>query len=564
MTTDLQQQLNMNTSSDYAYDPTKNTDKQWLSVNDNNQGSYNAGIVFELPNLRTKLCPFNEARLVGAISITSGTGSAFTNANFSAGNYMISFPFGIQGMFYGVSVKTSNGTQMLNNPDIPLRNYVESLETRVSSSLSDFENYHNFKADSGFPFQCTATLSNTSLLGPSNYYTASALPADGNIVYNYTNYSNSMKDSAYIQKIARYDTARNAIVIPFDIPLGLIDPFFNTMDFLLTNVGLELVFLTAFYGIGTTYKAIDFFDRTAIRGDAVDFLAPVVTIDTSNQFNIGSTCRLYYPYVIPQAAELVRISQLLNTGWVKNIEWLVPNVRLYQISAVTNGTTWSDTVVTSVVLPQKLHLLAVPSGAFSQKDNSATWATLRNVDGITATAWDYTFRQGMAAGNAIPVPFGKVQVEIDGKQYFTNVAQSFNESWELFKENLVDRGENELLSPYITMQDKHGYYRGLASYDISRLQERIQNPYAGVPIRLGLTFFPNSNYTPLSLAADIIPQTSGLTTGLAVASVNVDLYVIIERSQKVRLNISRANVDVTVGLNPDSYAPSSSTQRVTY
>ena len=105
-------------NNELPYDPNQAIEKQWLMVNDNNNGSYAAGIDIQLPNLGSQYVPLNEMRLTGSIEVT-GIGAALTAAD------RFIFPFGVEDIIYAVQMKTDNGVDLLTDVDNPLSNFSE-------------------------------------------------------------------------------------------------------------------------------------------------------------------------------------------------------------------------------------------------------------------------------------------------------------------------------------------------------------------------------------------------------------------------------------------------------
>ena len=144
-----------------------------------------------------------------------------------------------------------------------------------------------------------------------------------------------------------------------------------------------------------------------------------------------------------------------------------------------------------------------------------------------------------AAGtdNAAPVAFSNVQIEVNGKQYFSNPPQNVDENWEYTSEVLFGNGESDIAKPILTKTDLITGYAGYAGFDLARMQERNGFIYGSVPLRLGLVFMGQNSVRSFAQLCALY----GIT--FPPPSITVDIYVVVEKSQRVQFNISKSDVD---------------------
>lgn len=518
MSSDKRQVDNMFVSDEYVYDETMNVDRQILFTQDeNNNDGYLSGIQFNLNGLRSKLVPLNEARLVGGLKIeypqtaTANSGSLFTFPQTG-------WTLGEMGLISGITVQTSNGVVLLNNTQLQLRNYVRYLQSRSAEHRNQGDAYD------------TGIVPEDDALSP--------LPGTSSAPINaaYTTKANLFAANAYY---TLPDASHNATVqVPFDIALKDLDPFFEAMDFLLTNVGLIINFQIGFNLSNNDIRTIDVAPyyipaATGAPTTTVNLLPPILSIVNGIAAGTGTACRIYYPSVTPNAIELEKINRRLASGWTKELEFLIPQVLPF--TKLNVNTQQSITPATAVVLPQKVHVLVYPSGWFN---NTVTGA-------LPGTAPLY----GVGAPPSIPVPINTMMLEVDDKQYFMKAPLTFAEKWWLQKENLIDKAESDIFVPLFQKRDFMWAYAGLNTYDVSRLQSRIINPLASTPIRLTLNFGDKTMRRNGVILDNTYVSNNMYGSSSAGALATVDIYCITERLQKLRFDISKSDVQAILGVS---------------
>lgn len=510
---------NMFLNQSLPYDPDAAIQKQWLSTNDSNNGSYDAGIDIQLPNLGSMYVPLNEMRLTGAIELTS-TGTPFN------GTETIAFPFGLQGLIYSVQLRSDNGVNILTDVDNVLSNWARYLNNVVQNNNTDEESQ----------FMTIPDAENaTTLFAGGDLYTVTPRTSynEQDIIIT-KNRGNAVYDPI---GPGTSGAPLPTWYIKFDIPLVNLHDYFTKMDFLLANVGLLFNFQTTLTGVGTKYKYV----TIQTDGNASTAVAFTGKISRANKFAQGNTCRLYYPYVIPSATDLVRINALLNAGWRKDIEFSTHNYRKFTMIGVQDGTVFSDNIMSAVTLPEKVHIFVTPRDYYTQVSHNQVTQT-STVPGVIPT--------GFCASNAVPVPLTNIQIEVNGKQYFSNPPQNLDERWNYMKENLFSRGNSDVVKPLLTQTQLSNPLCGYASFDISRLQERTGFQYVAVPIRLTFTFF-DPNIRTLAQTYQQYVGTTTLTAGNPT-TMDCDVHVIVEKAYKMQFQISTGNVKIITGFTPSS------------
>lgn len=515
MSMDKQQVDNMFVSEDFIYDETLNIDRQILYTPDNNQGDYKGNLTFDMSSLKSKLVPLSEAKLVGGLRVT------FTG---SGGRTWTSCPplawtLGQMGLIYGVTVQ-ANSALLINNLNIAPRNYVDYLENRTNSSR-----------DGGAAWDSCITKMQDAL-EPYVATTTSAVSSDAQIMKQ----KFCAAGAVFFPQVGSADAYA---VIPFDIALKDVDPFFAAMTSLITNVSWLFTFNLTMNSNDPTVRIFDMppvLLATGVQAPANTSPASLysgnltITMDNS-LFGLGNTCRIYYPDVTPNAVELEKINRRLNAGWTKEVEFLIPTVQVYNNESMTSQ--FSKIVTSAVVLPQKIHALVVPNNYWSP-------LTLAS-DG----------KAGVTTNASIPIPINNVQLQVDDKQYFSNVPRTFNEKWWLEKENYIDMAESDIFTPFLDRQDFRNAYAGLNTWDVSRLHSRIINPLAATGVNLSFYYGDDTIYATTHGTNIVAPVSSQRTNANVITTFGstATVYVIVERLQKVRLDISKTNVTVVLGVS---------------
>lgn len=607
--TDKQQIDNMFRSDDFVYDESLNVDRQILYAQDVNSGNYGqAGVSFDLKSLKSKLTCLSEARIAGTLVITSGNDAGDVLYGKPAAGFvpnyrwatepLLAWSFGEQGIFTGISLKTSDGTQIVNNQMISLRNHLKylSTHTRTHNEGQGADNTGIVKTEY-FKHDIAPVMYQTQRWaeGRDDTWTEAVPytvnPTDWNVLLppDATKRVQQFRDSSY------YD-GQGRVFVNFDVALADIDPIFENMDFLSTNIGYDLLLHFA-WGDGSNFKVLDIYGaqyndlRRAGGGVATPRNCPLnynmteqqrlcwtPKIDIAKADNtIGyRSLRLYYPTVTPNAVELDKINSKLAQGWVKTIEYLTPATRVFPVGRKqylpgVNPTgspeaveQFSQIIQTSCVLPQKIHVAVTPKGALYQ---SIYWQqgnfTATDVGGTMGVA---ALMAGTTTPVMYPMPFKNIMLEVDDKMYHQSIPRNALEKWWLMKENFVDKAESPIFDPLMTQGDFLADYMGWITFDTSRLQSRIVNPLAAIPIRITFDFGDESiasscnvpNYSNGSIVnaltgpikdnpyADFVCNNSNMQVFLGT---EFDVVIIVEKLMKLKMDISKSEAAVILGVN---------------
>lgn len=534
-TSDAAEIQNMFVSSDYRYDEELDIDRQILYVNDTNKTDYNSGIVtFEIPNLVNKLTPVYLMRFRGVIKIYSSS----TPFN---GTESIALAFGKIGLINSIKVTTNNGQLLLDEKNLVLINYRRWLQNHA---VTAFNNNIN--------------------VGITDYNGTSELIDNKGFI----------SGEQLFDQEAVFDPSSNAYYLPFDLALSDLHPLFESLDFLLFNVGLNIT-LTFSYASDCVWKAFN--SPTATT--SISYV--VYSSGATNSFQMPgwpNLCRIYYPIVTPNAEEFEKISKLQQRGWMKEIEF-TQNYYSYYIDTL-DVSTKQHQMAWNVTLPMRLHILTTPEGWLRKNGANIISYTPTNVTATINSPYnliagganlseteDWTLTTtggGQLAPTTFPIPINAINLYVDDEPYYQNLCTNAYERWDLVKENVLEGGESEIFEPAFDFDRFISTFAGITSLNISRLQQRVRNPMQGIPIRIEYQYGDSSikldqvgmrskcltlevNDRPVNFLWYTAPA---LANAIGTNSMKVDVDMFVEYLMKIKLFISQKDVKVFVGWNP--------------
>ena len=425
-------------------------------IQDSNNASYTAGnIVFRTSQLRSFWKSWYDAYLAIPISITGGT--------LYTGGELLAYKQSFLSAIYGIHVKL-NGTTVMNDTSIEFINNLRLLtgksvewalvngpeigfakdETNDISELMGSEllpvdpvtHWVAPTAGTAASKALVATATKNPVYNKGFYYRASFL--QGN--YAYRSNSSVLLTAGTVANGAKINfvtsgaavfagksdfgatPAVSSYSLVLHLPLRLLHPFFESLNFPVINDDFEMTFMTH-NNSSQTFSALQ-----SPTGGSVATMA------------IRSACRLYYRKVEFQPSDASRVNALMAKGYTKQIKYNV-----------------TDTYTSLANQSEKVSLLVTASAVNPKR----LWVCLY-------TAGQLELDVASAAPMNCPIRPLTSNLRINNINLFQSPLETRKEHWEELKRQLKHIDDNKSQLNYV---DYLLNYQGLTVYDLERFAD---------------------------------------------------------------------------------------------
>lgn len=449
-----------------------------LYITDNNNGSYTNQIQFLCSNLAQQWTTWRDMSLAIPLTFT-GVGSAPLAATSH-----IAFKQSIVDLISGVQLTTATGETILNETtgQVPFINRIRMLVEKDLNWLQEEGAELMFAKD----VAAIAPGTTVGLTIPTLTYS--------------TNAGVSLKEAYLGQAVTNNGvTTWNTIVT---IPLRYIHDLFDSMSCPVFNTAFTVTFYTAFGSAGNTTVSPMFIDSTLINTTTA-LIPAVANVSVApgcgTQATGFNSCRLYYRKVIIPPHALSKVAAKLAAGYTRKFYFRLCDYYPPLASEINGSSSTSRQISNNTSYPLRVWVLGQQN----------------NVSGVPQLGLQSSLSN-------FQVGFTAMNCKINNNQYYASNINTAQEAWDILKQQFPGYGSDSTQGGLISFQDFLTTYR-LNCIDLSRLKERVANPW-----------------TQVSIEVDATPCVGTYTGGF-------DYHYLVEKKWLMSLTMSAGSISASMG-----------------